>query len=343
MKRCPFRTAIVFSAALFVLTVTTACLTVGFTMLMHRLGLLSGSRTPAVLLIPAVISVVIGTVVSRMSGRGPIHAIEEISRATKAVAGGDYTVQLGESLPIAEFQEMTRNFNIMTRQLASTEMMRSDFIANVSHEFKTPLAAIEGYTALLQKEGLSEEKRKEYTARILYNVKRLSALTGNILLLSKLENQEAGIEKEDFCLDEQLRQIILLFEDRWTEKHLELDIDLDCADCRGNPELLAQVWQNILDNAIKFAPQDGRIRVLLRREKDGIRVCIADNGAGMDEQTRERIFEKFYQGDASRGSCGNGLGLALVKRIVDLHGGTVSVVSEEGRGTAFTVELPENG
>ena len=341
MNKRSFRTAILFSLVLFAIITITSFLTMTLTMLMYRFELLNTNRNPVVILVPVAISVLVGTITSRRIGKRPIHAIEEISQATKDVANGNFSVQLKQSIPIEEFQEMVTNFNIMTKQLASTEMLRNDFIANVSHEFKTPLAAIEGYSTLLQKKGLSEEKRMEYTARILYNTKRLTTLTGNILLLSKLENQEIGISKEKFCLDEQLREIILLFEDQWSEKNLELDIDLDNVDYIGSKELLAQVWQNILENAIKFTPQDGKIQVLLRAEADNIKIIIADNGVGMDEETRKRVFEKFYQGDSSRTSTGNGLGLALAKRIVDLHNGDISISSKENRGTTFTVVLPK--
>lgn len=195
---------------------------------------------------------------------------------------------------------------------------------------------------LLQKRGLTEEKRLEYTSRILYNAKRLSALTGNILLLSKLENQEIGIAKETYCLDEQLREVILLFEDQWTAKNLDLEIDLDSVDYLGSKDLLAQVWQNIIENAIKFAPQDGKVCVLLQAKDDTVKVSIADNGEGMDEKTKQRIFEKFYQADSSRTSSGNGLGLTLAKRIIDLHEGTITVSSRLNQGTTFTVSLPMN-
>lgn len=208
------------------------------------------------------------------------------------------------------------------------------------HEFKTPLAAIEGYVTLLQRKGLSEEKRQEYTSRILFNTKRLSSLTGNILLLSRLENQESEIQKESYSLDEQLREIILLYEPQWSEKELDLDIDLDSVMCYGNKDLLAQVWQNLIGNAIKFVADGGRIRILLRQKQSGIEVSIIDNGAGMSEDVMNRIYEKFYQGDTSRSSSGNGLGLTLAKRIVDLHGGTISASSKEGKGTAFTVVIP---
>lgn len=340
MTKRSFRTAVIFSLMLFVITTVTALLTMILAMVMYRLGLLSSGRNPLMILVPVTISIIFGTLTSRKAGKRPVQALEEISQATKVVADGDYSVQLSLNIPIEEVQNTVKNFNAMTRQLASTELLRNDFIANVSHEFKTPLAAIEGYTMLLQKKGLSEEKRLEYSDRILHNTKRLSALTGNILLLSKLENQELGIERETFCLDEQLREIVLLFEDQWTEKNIELDIDLDNADYSGNKELLAQVWQNIFGNALKFTPQNGKICVYLRNKADRVQVSISDNGSGMDEQTKQRVFEKFYQGDRSRAASGNGLGLTLAKRIVDLHGGEIAVMSRVNVGSTFTVTLP---
>lgn len=340
MNKRSFRTAVIFSLTLFALITVTSILTMVLTMLMYRLGLLSGNRNPIMILVPVAISIIFGTLASRRASKRPIRTIEEISKATKAVADGDFSVQLSLDIPVEEFQNMVKNFNAMTKQLASTELLRNDFIANVSHEFKTPLAAIEGYTTLLQKKGLSEEKRLEYTERILHNTKRLSTLTGNILLLSKLENQEVGIERETFCLDEQIREVILPFEDQWTEKNIELDIDLDNADYSGSKELLAQVWQNIFGNAIKFTPPNGKICVQLRVKTDRVQVSVSDNGSGMDEQTQKRIFEKFYQGDKSRTASGNGLGLTLAKRIVDLHDGEIAVTSKEGIGSTFIVTLP---
>lgn len=340
MNKRSFRTAMLFSLILFILLTLTSLLNSALTMLMYNLELLDEEKSPFFVIVPAAVSIVAGTVGFGIVGKRPVRAIEEISRATKSVAEGDFSVRLEQTLPIEEFEEMVNNFNTMTRQLASTEMLRNDFITNVSHEFKTPLAAIEGYAMLLQRKGLSEEKREEYVSRILYGTKRLSALTGNILLLSRLENQETGLEKERFCLDEQLREVILLFEEQWTKKNLELDIELDAADYVGNRELIAQVWQNILSNAVKFAPEHGRVGVYLSSRADGVSVTVSDNGIGMDEETSKRVFEKFYRADASRAYGGNGLGLALAKQIVDLHGGTIALRTAPNAGAAFTVTLP---
>ena len=256
------------------------------------------------------------------------------------MAKGDFSVRLDERIRAVELRTMAQNFNLMTQELANMEIFRSDFISNVSHEFKTPLSTIEGYATLMQTSKLSEEKRKLFAEKILSNTKRLSTLTGNILLLSRLENQEINTGTLRFSLDEQLRECLLLFEPEWTQKNLELDIQLEELEYEGNPNLLFQVWQNLIGNAVKFSCQNGCLRILLRRQDGMICVYVVDNGIGMNEETQRRIFEKFYQGDLSHAAEGNGLGLALAKRIIELHGGEIAVSSKEGRGTTMTVFLP---
>ena len=331
---------------LILLTLTiTIIFSALLTLFLIRVGILVQQNRGIVFLVIAVVSIFVGTIISNFAGRQPLTAIIAMSNATQEVAKGNFEVTLDESSHIKELRNMAHNFNLMTKELAGTELLRTDFVENVSHEFKTPLSAIEGYATLLQKKNLSDEKKQEYTKKILHNTKRLSTLTSNILLLSRLENQEIGIQKEHFCLDEQIREILLLLEDKWTEKKLELEIDLDAADYYGNKDLLAHVWQNILSNAIRFAPSYGLIRIVLRKETDAagnkyFKVGIADNGIGMDKEVIKRIFEKFYQGDSSRSSQGNGLGLALAKRVVVLHNGSIAVSSKEGKGSTFTVTLP---
>lgn len=339
-KKCPKRLSVMFS----LLTLLTLSLTILFsgvlTVLLLRAGILVQQNREILFLIIAVVSIFVGTVISNYAGRHPLTAIMAMSSAAREVAAGNFDVILDENSQIKELREMAHNFNLMVKELKSTEMLRTDFVENVSHEFKTPLSAIEGYATLLQKKDLDEQKRQEYTRKILHNTQRLSGLTSNILLLSHLENQGLGIRKEPFCLDEQLREILLLLEHRWTEKNLDLDIDLETADYYGSKDLLAHVWQNLLNNAIKFSRNNGTIRIRLYREGLYLIIRIADNGIGMDEEVKRRIFEKFYQGDSSRSSQGNGLGLALAKRIVELHGGSISVSSKKGKGSTFTVSLP---
>lgn len=333
------KTAAVFSIFFFLVLSETMTLSTAIAVLLFHVGFWDLQHPWRGLIITPTVSIVIGMVLFRVVGKRPLESILEISRATQEVAKGNFNIVLNENLPASEIREMAHNFNVMTRGLAATEILRNDFVENVSHEFKTPLLAIEGYSTLLQRKGISEEKRIEYTQRILFNTRRLSTLTGNILLLSRLEHQETEIQREWFSLDEQLREVILLLEPQWSEKQLELDIDLDPVDCCANRDLLAQVWQNLLSNAIKFVPQNGKIRILLQKQDADIQVLIADNGVGMGQEVLQRMYEKFYQGDTSHKTAGNGLGLSLVKRIVDLHGGKIEVSSQEDIGTEFTITM----
>lgn len=340
MNKPTLKTAVLFSALVFLILMVSMLLNVLLTIILFRTGAWGSQPREITLIVFAVVSVIGGMIFSRFAARRPIGTIVEISDATKEIAKGNFDVRLNEDIRITEIQTMAHNFNVMTKELANTELLRNDFIENVSHEFKTPLAAIEGYVTLLQRKGLPEEKRNEYTDRILFNTKRLSALTGNILLLSRLENQEIEIKKESYSLDEQLREIILMYESQWSMKNLDLDIDLDPVVCCGNKDLLAQVWQNLIGNAIKFVSDGGRVRILLRQKQNSIEVSVVDNGPGMTADVMDRVYEKFYQGDASRSSSGNGLGLTLAKRIVDLHHGTIHASSKAGAGTTFTVTIP---
>ena len=340
MNKKPFRVAVLFSVIVFLILALTLGLNALLVLLLLKLNIIVDPRPELALPVFAVVSVIVGTILSHVVGKRPLSFILAIDNATKEVVKGNFNMRLDENIPAWELHSMAHNFNTMVKELAGTEIFRKDFIENVSHEFKTPLSAIEGYAALLQKKSLPEEKRVEYTNRILLNTRRLSALTGNILLLSRLENQGMEVSRETYSLDEQLREAVLLFEQSWTAKSLDLDIDLCPVDYNGNKELLAQVWQNLLDNAIKFVPDNGMIRVLLRQEAGAVQISVVDNGPGMNQEVLHRVYEKFYQGDASRTSSGNGLGLALVKRIVDLHGGSIQVSSKEGRGTTFAVNLP---
>ena len=335
-----FHITVVFSAMVFLILVITVFLTNLFIILLLRSGILTNPRPELILLVSALVSIIVGTIFSQVIGKRPLKFIQNTDNATKEVVKGNFEVRLSDNIQAEELRSVAQNFNKMIQELSNTEIFRTDFIENVSHEFKTPCSAIEGYATLLQNNSLTEEKRTEYTNRILFNTRRLSNLTGNILLLSRLENQEIEVKKETFSLDEQLREVILLFESQWIEKELDLDIDLCTVNYTGNREMLMQVWQNIFGNAMKFVPDRGQIRVLLSTDRRSVKISIVDNGIGMSKDVLKRIYEKFYQADSSRNEIGNGLGLTLAKRIVDLHGGTISVSSEIGKGTAFTVTLP---
>ena len=340
MNNRALRSTLATSLFIHCITFLSGIVNVAIAFFLGRLGILSLERLWLTPLIPILGSILLGTVLTFTIGKNIVRFVKNVNSALHHIAKGNYEIELTEKPPVQELREIIQNFNTMAKELAGTEIMRNDFVENVSHEFKTPLTAIEGYTTLLQQKNLSEEKRQEYTQKILHSTHRLSTLTGNVLLLSRLENQELEIQKETYSLDEQLRECILLLEQDWTAKKLELDIQLDDCICTANPALMAHVWQNILGNAIKFSPVGSTICIRLKRLDTQISVSVSDQGPGMAEDVKKRIFEKFYQGDTSRSTKGNGLGLTLVKRIIDLHGGTITVDSQPDHGSVFTVTLP---
>ena len=285
-------------------------------------------------------SIIISTTMTVIVSRRFFIPIEELNKALKKVAAGDFSVRLPERNSELELHSMNVNFNKMVKELNSIEMLQSDFIQNVSHEFKTPLASIEGYATLLADSELPDELHK-YTGKILISTRQLSALTGNILHLSKLENQQIISEKQLYSLDEQLRQSILSLEPLWSRKNLEIDLNLPEVSYFGNAPLMYQVWTNLFSNAIKFTPEHGTISVIISTDQSGISVTVRDTGIGMTEDVRKHIFDKFYQEAHSRNVEGNGLGLSLVKKIVTLCNGEIRVESSPDGGSAFMVWLPK--
>jgi len=297
-----------------------------------------GIPTPLRLLILG-ICFMIGLVIENFVNRKIFQPISRLNESMKEVAKGNFDLNLANKSNIHEVKEMIENFQLMTKDLSNIEVFRSDFVNSVSHEFKTPMAAIEGYATLLQSDDLTEEERQSYATNIINSTRRLTNLSDNILKLSRLENQELYLEKSKFNLAEQIRTAILTLEREWGEKEIELDINVDEIDYDGNQDLLFQVWINLIHNAIKFTPKKGEIKISLKREDQKIYFQVADNGVGISPETRKHIFEKFYQSDKSHNSEGNGLGLPLVRRIVNLHKGIIHVESNVGEGSTFTVTL----
>jgi len=268
--------------------------------------------------------------------------VEIISNAVNRVAQGDFDVQIDSSKFKNEMKDLADDLNKMIKELKSIEVMRSDFVSNVSHEFRAPLSSIQGYVTLLSNPDISDAQRTEYFSKLSESTRQLTGLVDNVLKLSRLESQNIVSETKAFSLDEQLRRAVLIFEQQWSQKNIWLDLDLPKCEYNGNEEMLNQMWLNLIGNAIKFTDENGEIGVSLDiSQTDFVVVTVSDNGVGMTEEIKAHIFEKFYQADTSRKAEGNGLGLALVKTVADLTNATVTVESELGKGSKFTVKLPK--
>lgn len=271
--------------------------------------------------------------------------VKKIQAGLDRVMEGDFgtVIETGND-NIYAYNNIIESINKMIRELASVETLRTDFIANVSHELKTPLAVIQNYSTLLGSKDITEEERMEYSRKITEQTTRLSSLITNILKLNKLENQQIFPEMKVMNLSECVCECMLGFEQVWNDKNIEIDTDIDDEiEIVADKDMLSLVWNNLFSNAMKFTEPGGKVSLTINKEDNKAVVCISDTGCGMDEETGKNIFKKFYQGDTSHSMAGNGLGLALVKRVVDIHGGDIAVSSKLGMGTSFTVKLWVNG
>lgn len=275
-----------------------------------------------------------------------IMPIKKIAIATEKVVSGDLSVRVEKHqvYDSVGLNQVIEYFNKMIEELSSIETLRTDFISNVSHEMKTPLAVIENYATLLKSPDLTEEKRREYAEAISLASTRLANLITNILRLNKLENQQIFISPEPYDLSEQLREAILSFETVWEKKNISIEIEMpDELEISADKELFSLVWNNLISNALKFTSEGGTVSLTLTKEENGATVKIKDTGCGISKETGNHIFEKFYQGDTSHATEGNGLGLTLVKRIIDITKSEISVESEIGKGSTFTIRIYNNG
>lgn len=340
VKRSKFNYGFIFSSAALVGSLLSTALAMFIVWLLNRrFGVWLGMPyTIRVLLICILSGAAIAVGLSKIF----VSPMMKLGDAMRKVAGGDFTVRLDCTSKIRDVREVYGSFNTMVKELGNTETLQTDFVSNVSHEFKTPINAIEGYASLLQDSQLTDEQKNAYIDKIIFNTRRLSDLVGNILLLSKVNNQTISLKASTFRLDEQVRQSILALESKWEKKEIEFDIDLDEIEYTGYENLLSHVWLNLIDNAVKFSPQNGQIRIRLKQLAGSVTFSIWDNGLPIPEADIGRIFNKFYQGDNSHASEGNGLGLALVRKIVAAAHGTINVTSSEDAGTEFVVALPNS-
>jgi signal transduction histidine kinase len=294
---------------------------------------------PVVWLILA--SALLGGINSLIAKKYVVKPLEDLSVTFDKLSKGDFSVRLSETDNIAEINEMAKGFNSMVKELSQIDAFRDDFVANVSHEFKTPISAIEGYATLLKYNDLSPELHERYVDKIIENSVRLSKLSSNMLSLSKLDNNQVELFKGEFRLDEQIRKTILLLENKWSQKNIDFALDLPKCKLYANEQLLEHIWFNVIDNAIKSSNDNSIIEIKIENHEHYITTIITDHGCGMSEEVKEHLFEKFYQADVSRNADGNGLGLSIVKKIVDIYEGEITVDSKINEGTTFKISLPK--
>ncbi len=269
---------------------------------------------------------------------------KKILQATKKIAEGDFATRLEITHEYGKYNEydlIMENINVMAVELQRNEILKTDFISNVSHEIKTPLAVIQNYATLLQDETLDCQTRKNYSKTLIAASKRITDLITNILKLNKLENQEIQEKHEAFNLTEALSESVVEFETLIEKKNLDLYCDFDDVRIFSSKSLLEIVWNNLISNAIKFTPDNGKIDISLKQIGKNAEITVSDTGCGMSSEIGSKIFEKFYQGDSSHSTQGNGLGLALVKKVIDILGGEISVQSEINKGSTFTILLKD--
>jgi len=351
-KKIRSRLGLTFSLVMFIFAILSAAILLAglLILVLHLTGALplwegarpeqaSGGASRGIFVLMG-FSIFIGTAIAAFFSKKALTPIRKVVEATNKVAGGDFDVRV-DIKGIYELEELSRSFNKMTHELSSVESLRGDFINNFSHEFKTPIVSIRGFAKLLKDGNLSDEEKQEYLEIIITESQRLAELATNVLSLSKYEAIDIVTDKAPFRMDEQIRRAIAITEPKWSARNLNFNIGMDEITFIGNENLTQQIWINLLENAIKFSKLSGNIGISLMDGGETIYFSIQDDGIGMDEETKLHIFDKFYQGDKSHKNMGNGLGLTIVKRIVELCGGTIGVESALGKGSVFTIHLPK--
>lgn len=335
-----------FSGFVFAIIIVALGIIFGVVALLIKLGALElGDNIPSIknnILYMALISLFLGFVTSFSTGSFSISPFNNVIHAMDSLASGNYAIRLkfkslfGKTKMAADFEN---SFNSMAAELQKTEMLRSDFVNNFSHEFKTPIVSISGFAKLLKRGDLSPEQQQEYIDIIEEESLRLSYMATNVLALTKIENQVILTDINEFNLSEQIRNSVLLLQNKWEKKNLELILDFEEYNVNANEEMLKQVWINLVDNAVKFTPENGKIEIDIRKQGQLITVSVINTGNTIPDEKMSLIFNKFYQGDESHASEGNGIGLAIVKHVVALHHGDIKVKSQNGT-TTFKLTLP---
>lgn len=333
---------IVFTVVFAVLLAITLLIVSAGMFVLHALHVITLPESSNIIMWVAVwvlVSLGVGVITAALFSHIPLRPFRFLIDGLNRLADGDYSARLHIG-HMALFKKLSASFNALAAELENTELLRTDFVNNFSHEFKTPIVSILGFAKLLKRADLPSAKRDEYLDIIISEAKRLTDMSDNVLSLAKIEKQTILTDVEAFNVSEQVRTCVLLLQKKWEQKRLEIDFDEQEYHCAGNEELLKQVWINLLENAVKFAPEGSRIRVRIVQEAEGLSVSVANAGQEIAEDARKRIFERFYQADTSHATEGTGLGLTIVQKIVALHKGTVTVGYEDGCNV-FTVTLPK--
>lgn len=328
--------------------VTTLILTGWVIYLLIQARILTGSQRQPLSVSEAIpiigiANFILGSLLTFAFSKIPLRPVNDLINKLNRLAAGDFKTRIKYSGFMRNYptvSELTDSFNTLAEELENTEMLRSDFINNFSHEFKTPIVSIAGFAKLLKKGNITEEQKKEYLDIIEEESLRLAEMATNVLNLTKVENQTILTDVSEFNLSEQIRTCILLLEKKWSHKNIEFTLNFDECMINANEELLKQVWINLIDNAIKFSPEYAPVEIGITRTAENISVYIINTGSSISPENLKRIFNKFYQADESRSSEGNGIGLAIVKRVVELHNGTISADSKDGTAT-FKVNIPQ--
>jgi signal transduction histidine kinase len=340
-----FSLTLLFSAVVFCVLLVAIAFSMLAVWCCSRFGILGDivedPGAVVVMIFVGIISIIIGAGMSVLIFKIPLKPINNLINRMNRLAAGDFSTRLKFGGAISNhptFIEISDSFNKLAEELENTEMLRSDFINNFSHEFKTPIVSIAGLAKLVNKGNITKEQRMEYLTAIEEESLRLADMATNVLNLTKVENQTILSDITTFNLSEQIRSSVLLLENKWTSKNIELQLDFGEHYIEAGEELLKQVWINITDNAIKFSPRCGTVCIVIDESESSLRVSISNTGSEISPENINKIWNKFYQADESHTTEGNGIGLAVVKKIVELHKGDISVVSQNGM-TTFAVEL----
>lgn len=347
MRKQRFALTLLLSGFVFSLNLTGLLLTFAAVYVLAQFGIIrvTGGQVQLrhVLTFIFYTSLVIGLLLTTFAGKIPLRPFNRMINGLDRLARGDFKARLHFGRPLGKhspFRQIEQSFNRAAEELEHTEMLRSDFIDNFSHEFKTPIVSIAGFAKLLRRGNLTAEQQEEYLAVIEEESLRLSDMATNVLNLTKVENQTILSDVTQFNLSEQIRSAVLLLADKWTPKNLYMDLSFGEHMITGNEELLKQVWINLLDNAVKFSETNGKVSVTVTENDAHLTVAVTNYGHIIPPESLAHIFNKFYQADESHSSEGNGIGLAIVKKVCTLHSGDVSVTSQDGE-TTFTVVLPK--